>query len=71
MQNQIKDDIKEKEGESKMEKKTLTLEMVQNYLGQKGKEYKDYVVFECPICKKEGHDSNSHNLIFILIKADI
>ena len=34
-----------------MTKRQLTLEMVQKYLGQEGKRYNGYVVFECPrIC---------------------
>ena len=45
-------------------KRKLTLEMVEKYLGQEGKRYNGYVVFECPLCKVEGNDKNKHNLVF-------
>ena len=45
-----------------MTKRQLTLEMVQKYLGQEGKKYNGYVVFECPLCKAEGNDQKKHNL---------
>ena len=47
-----------------MTKRQLTLEMVQKYLGQEGKQGKGYVKFPCPICSAEGHDKNGDNLTF-------
>lgn len=44
--------------------KKITVEMIQKYLGQEGKRYNSYVVFECPLCKAEGNDQNKHNLVF-------
>ena len=44
--------------------KKFTVEMIQKYLGQEGKRYNGYVVFECPLCKAEGNDQKKHNLVF-------
>ena len=47
-----------------MTKRKLTLEMVEKYLGQEGKQGKGYVKFPYPICRAEDYDKNGDNLTF-------
>lgn len=49
--------------------KKITVEMIQKYLGQEGKRYNGYVVFECPLCKAEGNDQKSITLYSEKIKV--
>ena len=42
----------------------LTLNDIQEYLGQQGRKQGDEVVFACPICNSLGHDKSGNNLKF-------
>ena len=46
----------------------LTLNDIQEYLGQTGKKQGDEIIFSCPICNSIGHDKNGDNLKFNISK---
>lgn len=54
-----------------MTKRKLTLEMVEKYLGQEGKQGKGYVKFPYPICRAEGYEKMAIILHFIKTRVVI